>query len=84
MNAYWSNNNLKYSNSSRTYRSWSFGTREFSYTLPRRSDGSEEKTVIDIFFKEELKLPIVQEKLRKFASDNFHIRHIGKSDEKIT
>jgi len=36
---------------------------------------AEFKTVIDIFFKEELKLPIVQEKLRKFASDNFHIRH---------
>lgn len=36
---------------------------------------SEFKTAIDIFFKEELKLPIMQEKLRQFASDNFHIRN---------
>ena len=36
---------------------------------------SEFKEAIDIFFKEELKLPIMQEKLRQFASDNFHIRH---------
>lgn len=36
---------------------------------------SEFKEAIDIFFNEELKLPIMQKKLRKFASDNFHIRH---------
>lgn len=36
---------------------------------------TEFKSAIDIFFKEELKLPIIQEKLRRFASDNFHIRH---------
>ena len=36
---------------------------------------TEFKNAIDIFFKEDLKLPIIQEKLRKFASDNFHIRH---------
>ncbi len=35
----------------------------------------EFKDAIDIFFKEELKLPIMQEKLRRFASDNFHIHH---------
>jgi len=35
----------------------------------------EFKEAIDIFFKEKLILPIMQEKLRKFASDNFHIRH---------
>lgn len=38
---------------------------------------SEFKDAIDIFFKEEIKLPIMQEKLRRFASDNFHIRHRG-------
>jgi transposase len=36
---------------------------------------TEFKSAIDTFFKEELKLPIMQKKLRKFASDNFHIRH---------
>lgn len=36
---------------------------------------SDFKEAIDVFFKEELKLPIMQEKLRQFASDNFHIRH---------
>ena len=36
---------------------------------------SEFKSAIDIFFKEKLKLPIMKDKLRQFASDNFHIRH---------
>ena len=36
---------------------------------------SEFKSAIELFFKEELKLPIMKDKLRKFASDNFHIRH---------
>ena len=36
---------------------------------------SEFKEAIDIFFKKELKLPIMKEELRQFASDNFHIRH---------
>ena len=33
------------------------------------------KIAIELFFKEELKLPTMKDKLRKFASDNFHIRH---------
>jgi len=33
------------------------------------------KTAIEVFFNERLKLPFMQEKLRRFASDNFHIRH---------
>jgi len=36
---------------------------------------SEFETAIDIFFKEDLKIPILQEKLRRFASDNFHIHN---------
>lgn len=36
---------------------------------------SEFKSAIDIFFKEELKLPVMKDKLRQFASDNFHIHH---------
>ncbi len=36
---------------------------------------SQFQNAIDIFFKEKLKLPIMREKLKKFASDNFHIRH---------
>lgn len=36
---------------------------------------NEFKEAIDIFFKERIRLPIIQEKLRQFASDNFHIRH---------
>ena len=35
----------------------------------------EFEKAIDIFFKEKLKLPIIQEKLRQFATDNFHIRY---------
>lgn len=35
----------------------------------------EFKIAIEVFFKEQLKLPIMKDKLRKFASDNFHIRH---------
>jgi transposase len=33
------------------------------------------KDVIDNFFKKDLKLPMMKERLRKFASDNFHIRN---------
>jgi len=33
------------------------------------------KIAIEVFFKERLKIPFMQEKLRRFASDNFHIRH---------
>lgn len=35
------------------------------------------KTAIELFFNEKLKIPSMQEKLRRFASDNFHIRHRG-------
>ncbi len=33
------------------------------------------KIAIDLFFNETLKLPFMKDKLKKFASDNFHIRH---------
>jgi len=36
---------------------------------------SKFKDAIDDFFKNKLKMPIMQEKLRQFASDNFRIRH---------
>jgi len=38
---------------------------------------TEFKDAIDNFFKKELKLSMMKEKLRKFASDNFHIRNRG-------
>jgi transposase len=39
----------------------------------------EFKTAIDNFFTNTIKIPIIQENLRRFASDNFHIRHRGLS-----
>ena len=55
-------------------RVWKFFKKNVLENKFYKTFGQFEKA-IDIFFKEKLKLPIMQEKLRQFATDNFHIRH---------
>jgi transposase len=55
-------------------RVWKFFKKNVLENKFYKTFGEFEKA-IDTFFKEKLKLPIMQEKLRRFATDNFHIRH---------